>query len=198
MVVDHERARSDRLEWRRAFSYGFGGNQSFPGKTMTERSEVGMMRVDESQMRPPDQPIAPLFLCGADRDWIELKEIVATERILLRSATVKKYEFLAYAADETKWNMRYESPGLSIWTRLSQFTQTPKITVPLQWNRCGTYRIDELRAAFLQAVEHDDDVLTQFVERDDLITRLNAGATFGEFVRIWHSRHGQVNAILGS
>ena len=144
------------------------------------------MRVDEFPMRPPDQPVAPLFLLDADRDWIEFEEIVTTERILLSSAAIKEYEFIAYAADGTKWNMRYESPGFSIWTRLSRFIHTRKIVVPVRWNRCGTYRIDELRAAFLQAVEHDDDVLTQFVKRDDLIARLNTGATFGEFVRIWH------------
>ena len=61
-----------------------------------------MMRVDEFPMRPPDQPVAPLFLLDADRDWIEFEEIVTTERILLSSAAIKEYEFIAYAADGTK------------------------------------------------------------------------------------------------
>ena len=132
-----------------------------------------------------DLPIAPLFLCDEGEDWIELETQVATERNLFRLGSAKKYAFIAYAANETKWKMRYESPGFSIWTRLTQYLRTPKILVPVRWLHRGSYRIDELRSTFLKALEHDDDVLTQFVEREELISRLNAAGTFEELVRIW-------------
>jgi hypothetical protein len=109
-------------------------------------------------------------------------ELAATERTLLKLGTSRKYEFTAYAADETEWRMRYERPGFSIWTRLFR---EYKIVVPVQWDRSGRYHIDELRAALLKAVEHNDNVPPQSVERDDLLNRLRAAATFKEFVEIW-------------
>jgi len=134
--------------------------------------------------QPIDVPVAPLFLCTTDGDWIELEEIAATERTLLKLGTSRKYEFTAYAADETKWRMRYERPGFSIWARLFR---EYGIVVPVQWDRRGRYHIDELRAAFQRVVEHDLNVLPQSVERDDLLGRLRTAATFKEFVEIWKS-----------
>lgn len=113
--------------------------------------------------QPIDLPVAPLFLCDADSDWIEFKSLIATEHTILRPASGKRYQFIAYAADESKWDMQYESPGSRGWTRLTQFFHRPKIVVPVRWDRRGKYDVDELRATFLKAVEHDDDVLTQFV-----------------------------------
>jgi hypothetical protein len=130
-------------------------------------------------------PAAPLFLCDTKGDWIELETLVATQRTLLRLDFGKKYEFTAYAADGIKWTMRYESPEFSIWSRLSQFMSSNRVVVPVRWERREAYNIDELRAAFLKAVEHDDDVLTQFVERNDLVARLSAASTFKDFVVVW-------------
>ena len=137
---------------------------------------------DETQ---PTIPHAPVFLCDSDGDWIELENNVASERTLFRLRSNRRYEFIAYAPDETKWTMMYESRGFSIWTRLTQYVRMPKVVVPVRWIRCGQYHVDELRAAFLRAVEKDDDALTQFVERDDLVNRLKAATTFAEFVRVW-------------
>lgn len=132
-----------------------------------------------------DLPVAPLFLCDAKGDWIELETLVATRRTILRLDSGKEHIFTAYAANGTKWTMRYESPGNSSWSRLTQFMGRPTIVVPVRWDRCGTYKLDELRSAFLRAVELDDDVLTQFVERDDLVSRLEAASSFRDFVAVW-------------
>jgi len=153
---------------------------------MAERNQVGMNLVDGAiGGHATALPVAPLFLCDAEGDWIELESLVATERTLLRNDPRKKYEFIAYAAEETKWVMRYESPGFSVWTRLLAVVRTPKIVVPVLWDRRGKYQVSELRAAFLKAVEQDDDVLTQFVQRDDLVSRLSAAANFKEFMQVW-------------
>jgi hypothetical protein len=148
--------------------------------------EAGLTQIEKTVGEENfDLPVAPLFLCDAKGDWIELETLVATKRILMRLDSGKEYNFTAYAANGTKWIMRYESPGFSIWSRLSQFRRTPKVVVPVRWDRRGTYNVDELRAVFLKAVEHDDDVLTQFVERDDLISRLKAASSFKDFVGVW-------------
>jgi hypothetical protein len=135
--------------------------------------------------QPNDLPVAPLFLCDEGEDWIELEAQVVTERKLFRHGSATKYELIAYAANETKWNMRYSSPGSSIWTRLKQLLRTENILVPVQWLDRGSYHVDELRGIFLKVVEHDDDVLTQFVEREALVSHLKAARTFEELVRIW-------------
>lgn len=132
-----------------------------------------------------DLPAVPLFLCDAGCTWIELEEIAATERALFRPRPAKKFEFIAYAADEAKWIMRYESPGFSVWTRLTRIFHKPKIVVPVEWARQAKYDLRDLRAAFLKAVEHDDDVLTQFKEPADVVGRLNATDSFTDFVKVW-------------
>jgi len=44
--------------------------------------------------------------------------------------------------------------------------------IPVQWTETGRYRVDELRSIFIDAVDHDDDSLTQFVEAEELTRRL--------------------------
>jgi hypothetical protein len=132
-----------------------------------------------------DLPLAPLFLCDERSDWIELETRVETECKLFRLRSAKKYEFIAYAANQTKWKKQYETPRFSIWSRLIQYVRTPNVMVPIRWHDCGSYRIEELRCVFLKAVEHDDDALTQFVEREELIRRLNVATTFEDLVGVW-------------
>jgi hypothetical protein len=55
--------------------------------------------------------------------------------------------------------------------RPSQFVHPHKTVVPARWDR--------------QAQYHVDDVLTRFVERADLISRLKAAVSFMDFVRVW-------------
>lgn len=110
--------------------------------------EPGLTQIDKAVGEEfVDLPAAPLFLCDAEGDWIELETLVARKRTLLRRYLGQEYSFTAYAANGTKWVMRYESPGFSIWTRLSQFMRTAKVVVPVRWDRGGIYTIDELRAA---------------------------------------------------
>ncbi|MGJ5817380.1 hypothetical protein [Paludibaculum fermentans] len=142
---------------------------------------------ETKEMLCAEIPCAPVFLCDGDGDWMQLEKTVKTERTLFRLHSAREFEFTAYAADETKWTLRYTCPGVPIWTRLRHLFTVPKIVVPVQWISHDRYPVNELRAAFLQAVENDDDVLTQFVERNDLVGQLKAAEGFGDFVRIWDS-----------
>jgi len=43
----------------------------------------------------------------------------------------------------------------------------------------------ELRDAYLDAVAHDDDVLTQFVEQSELRQRIQESHSFEDLIKIW-------------
>jgi hypothetical protein len=60
-----------------------------------------------------------------------------------------------------------------------------RIDVPVQWTKIGSYNIEELRQSFIDAVAHDDDVLTQFVEREELVHRLRESDSFLDFIQVW-------------
>jgi hypothetical protein len=138
------------------------------------------------QVNEEDQlPIAPLFLLDNSGEWIQFESTVATDHTLFRLRSAKRYEFIAYDANQTKWKKQYENPHFSIWNRFQQYIRSAKVVVPVRWDQIGRYDIEELRDLFLKAVQHDDDVLTQFVEREDLISLLNAATTFDDLVRIW-------------
>ncbi len=59
------------------------------------------------------------------------------------------------------------------------------IDVEVQWKDAKPYGIEELRRNFLDAVEHDDDILTQFVHREALFQRIRACESFEELVLVW-------------
>ena len=71
-----------------------------------------------------DHPIAPLFLCDNDEDWIELETKVEIETKLFRPGSAKKYDFIAYATNQTRWRMRYESPAFSDGMTAAAITST--------------------------------------------------------------------------
>ena len=131
-------------------------------------------------------PIAPLFLSDYTAKWIELEATIITERKLFKPGATRQFEFIGYDACRTKWKMQYERPTSSVLDRLIQHFRAPNMIVPVRWQECGSYPIEELRAVFLKAVEHDDDVLTQFVEREELVQRLSNATEFEELLRIWN------------
>jgi hypothetical protein len=47
------------------------------------------------------------------------------------------------------------------------------------------HSVTELRDAYLDAVAHDDDILTQFVEQDTLRKRIQQCRSFQDLVETW-------------
>jgi len=135
---------------------------------------------------PASLPVTPLFLCDDSREWIELEASVKLEQKASVLGLVRRPQFIGYDFGLIKWRRCYPVVAVSPWRRLLAYTvYNPELDVRAQWHRIGDYKIEELRSVFLAAVEHDDDVLTQFVERDELIERLKAASTFQDLVKVW-------------
>jgi len=105
---------------------------------------------------------------------------------------VKQYYTTAYASNLGRWTAKWECVAKETTVRthllanLSIRTiQKDQVDVPVQWTNEGTYTFEELRGKFIEAVNHDDDCMTQFVEREALLKRLNKCQTFQQLIDVW-------------
>lgn len=72
------------------------------------------------------------------------------------------------------------------WTILLANTVcNPVINVSVLWGEPKTYVFEELKRAYIKAVEKDDDILTQFVEANELKTRISSAQSFRELTEIY-------------
>jgi hypothetical protein len=72
-----------------------------------------------------------------------------------------------------------------MWGRIANLAGRSRVDLPVQWVEIGKYEIEKLRHSFIDVAVHDDDILTQFVERDELIRRLEKCDSFSDFVGTW-------------
>lgn len=112
-------------------------------------------------------------------------------------ADSRKLRFSWYSALNTKRWAGYDSLGKlwrvspdsfpyidSWWRRLLANTiYNPRFGAELCWESTGSYSFSDLQALICSLVDKDDDILTQFVERDVLKTAINGCKTFEELIR---------------
>src|SRR5215217_6458143 len=60
---------------------------------------------------------------------------------------------------------------------LASTVYNPTLDFAVEYERGAAYSLGQLRDAVSVAIQQDDDVLTQFHERDELLTRLNAATS---------------------
>jgi hypothetical protein len=130
-------------------------------------------------------PVVPVFLFDSLHSYAQLWETAKESLTIARFLGPKQYEFLGYDADLTLWRVGWKSPAFSLFQRIANIGRRSRLDVPVAWTKVGTYSIVELRNNFLKAVAHDDDVLTQFVEPEELNQRLGECETFSQFVEVW-------------
>lgn len=135
-------------------------------------------------------PTEPYFSCNSKQHAIELSETLETRSSVSQLTLVADAdaEWIAFDASGAAWSFRYERPpgGFSLVTRLLTKTLiNPIREVAVFWTRLRSYQFPELRDAYLDAIEHDDDILTQFVERDELLRRVRSSQSFHDLVETW-------------
>ena len=67
---------------------------------------------------------------------------------------------------------------------LARTIYNPTVTVRYRYRSTGPYSVDELRAAVQRAIEEDDDVLTQFRERAELMGLLTQSQSFDDVASV--------------
>jgi hypothetical protein len=135
-------------------------------------------------------PTAPYFSCNQKRHAIELSETLETRLPVSQSILVSDFdaEWVAFDAAGAVWSFHYERPpgGFSFITRLlTKTVMNPIREVAVSWTHLRSYQLSELRDAYLDAIEYDDDILTQFVERDELRRRVQQSQSFHDLVETW-------------
>lgn len=73
----------------------------------------------------------------------------------------------------------------SWWTvLLANTVYNPWTMVTVLWGEPKTYALEELKQAYLKAVDRDDDILTQFVEAAELKKRISDAQSFDQLVEV--------------
>ena len=93
-----------------------------------------------------------------------------------------------YDREGRKWSGRgIEGPSRkSWWTKLLANTvYNPWVTVTVVWQEPKPYEIEELKSVYTAAVDKDDDILTQFVDANELKSRIDQADTFDELVETY-------------
>jgi hypothetical protein len=93
---------------------------------------------------------------------------------------VKLYHRNGYRYEVEKATPEKELPALS--KLMAATIHNPTVNVLYEYTSTGFYKIDELKQALRAAVEKDDDVLTQFHDAEELISRIDAAKDFGDLV----------------
>jgi hypothetical protein len=135
-------------------------------------------------------PTAPYFSCNSKRHAIDFSQTVETRLPVSQSILVSDAdaEWVTFDAAGGAWGFRYERPhgGFSFVRRLlTKTVSNPTREVALFWTHLRPYPLSELRDAYLDAIEHDDDILTQFVEREELLRRVQQSQNFHDLVETW-------------
>ena len=130
-------------------------------------------------------PVDPVFLFDPKTHWIDLWETAKATLTVAAFLGAKRFEFVGYDANLSLWTVSWKSPELSLWNRIANLAGHSRMSVPVHWTDTGRYKIGELRQNFIEAVVHDDDVLTQLVEPEELIRRLRECDTFLQLAQAW-------------
>jgi hypothetical protein len=136
------------------------------------------------------QPTGPCFVVGP-RGYFRFEPSFISIRQQARLLAVVNgffAESTAFDRDGQKWRSTgLQSPYQKSWwtTLLANTVYNPRISVTLLWSEPERYSMDELKRAYLRAVDQDDDILTQFVGPTDLKSRISAACSFDELVEVY-------------
>jgi hypothetical protein len=88
-----------------------------------------------------------------------------------------------FDSDGFAWSVASVTPALSRLRRfLARTVYNPRLKVSIEFDEARPYQFDELRAKLTDLVSRDDDVLTQFIEQDELNALIRDAASFKELL----------------
>ena len=95
---------------------------------------------------------------------------------------VKLYHRNGYRYQVEKATPEGELPPLS--KLMAATIHNPTFNVAYEYQSTGFYQLDDLKQALRDAVNKDDDVLTQFHEAEELIAQIDAAKSFDDLVNM--------------
>jgi hypothetical protein len=137
-----------------------------------------------------NQPMPPLIAVGNKNRYLFIftESIEEVSKITLctywRRNSEKDFYF---DSNGNIWDYSFHQPQPNFpktWWRilLAHTFYNPYIQVEAEWQIVGEYDFNDLKMLCIQCIENDDDVLTQYVEPDYLITKIVTAKSFEELV----------------
>jgi len=90
--------------------------------------------------------------------------------------------------DGRKWQAKgAEAPFKKSWWRvlLANSVYNPRVSVTILWHEPKPFDLEELKQAYLKAVDKDDDILTQFVEAAELKKKIAEAQSFDSLIEVY-------------
>jgi len=97
-------------------------------------------------------------------------------------------KLVVFDRDGKKWQARVvDLPFEKSWWRvlLAHTVYNPTIPITVRWHEPRSYTLDELKQAYIRAVDEDDDILTQFVEAEELKGKIAAANSFDSLADVY-------------
>ena len=134
-------------------------------------------------------PTAPCFVVGP-RGYFSFEPSYSSQQTAKLLGAIGGFfdKSTVYDSQGRKWQAKgIESPYRRSWwtVLLANTVYNPRIAVTLLWRESEPYSLEELRLAYAKAVDKDDDILTQFVESDELKKRISEAQSFDELVEVY-------------
>jgi hypothetical protein len=147
------------------------------------------------------EPNGPCFAVGP-RGYFSLEPTVSSQQTATLLGAINGFfdKRIVYDADGRRWQAKGIECGYrrTWWTLLLANTvYNPRITVTILWREPKAYDLQELKRAYSRAVDEDDDVLTQFVDAEQLQKKIGAARSFEELIDVYkwmETDHGDEDA----
>jgi hypothetical protein len=138
------------------------------------------------------QPTPPYFLWNSRQHYftcITPADAAEAGKRVSRVTLVTEYDSrcIIYDSEGAAWGFHYvgRKKEFSLFDRLLAQVHNPSREFPVSYSKLRTYQFAELQGAYLDGVDHDDDVLTQLVEASELTKRIMQCSSFGELIETW-------------
>ncbi len=134
-------------------------------------------------------PTGPCFVVGP-RGYFSFEPSYSSRRTATLLGAIGGFfeKSTVYDSQGREWQAKgIESPYRRSWwtVLLANMGYNPRIAVSVLWRESKPYPLEELKIAYTKAVNKDDDILTQFVEADELKGRISQAQSFAELVEVY-------------
>ncbi|NNT73270.1 hypothetical protein HKT18_13705 [Flavobacterium sp. IMCC34852] len=88
---------------------------------------------------------------------------------------------IAFDSAGNKWSFKLTSDKISdnfITRFLANTFYNPTVDVIPEWKMIGEFEIDEIKSVLIKSIEKDEDVLTQFIDSEDIKNHVNKAHSF--------------------
>jgi hypothetical protein len=138
------------------------------------------------------QPTAPYFLWNSRQHHftcVTSVDAAQAGKRVSRLSLVTEYDSKCTIYDSVgmAWGFHFvgRKEKCSLLDRLLVGFYNPSREFPVSYSQLRSYQFAELQRAYLDGVAHDDDILTQFVDADELTKRIEQASNFTELLQTW-------------